>query len=71
MRALMLAVLLAATVALFGTTSSVQAAPANGAIINDQAVKTDSVVHVQHWRWRSRHWRGRCHYRAWSRWGWC
>ena len=71
MRALMLALLLAAGVALFGTTSSVSAAPANGVTINDQANTTSAVVHVQHWRWRSRHFRPRCHYRRWSRWGWC
>jgi len=71
MRALMLALLLAFGVALFGTTSSVSAAPANGAAISDQATVTSPVVHVQHWRWGSRGWRHRCHYRRWSRWGWC
>ena len=68
MRALMLALLLAFGVALFGTTSSVSAAPANGTAISDQAAKTNSVVHVQHWRWRSRRAYVGCHTRPWSRW---
>jgi len=70
MRAIILAAIVAAGVGFIGT-SAVSAAPANGVTINETANANTSIVKVQHYRWRSRHWRHRCHYRRWSRWGWC
>ena len=71
MRSIVLAAVVAAGVGFIGT-SGASAAPANGVTINDTAHVNNSVVKVQHYRWRSRHWRHRnCHYRRWSRWGRC
>ena len=71
MRKVLIAALIAAGLGFVGS-ASVSAAPVNGTIINESAnVQTDNVVKVQHWWRRSRHWRNRCHYRRWSRWGWC
>ncbi|MGH6728426.1 MAG: hypothetical protein ACREB8_18070 [Pseudolabrys sp.] len=70
MRAMILALLVAAGVGLMGA-SNASAAPANGVTINDSANLNNSVIKVQHWRWRSRHaWR-RCHYRHRSGWYRC
>lgn len=72
MRSIVFATLIAAGLGLAGVTTA-SAAPANGAVINDTAtVTTNHVIKVQHWWRRSRYWRRhRCHYRRWSRWGWC
>lgn len=69
MRTLILAAIVAAGIGFIGT-SGASAAPASGVTINDSATVANPIVKVQHWRWRSRHWR-RCHYRRWSRWGGC
>ena len=86
MRAILLAMLVAAGIGLVGT-AGVSAAPINGAVIGDAANATSPVETVQHWRWGSGgHWRWgsgghwrygsrgpgrRCH-RPWSsRWWWC
>ena len=63
MRAIFLAVLLAAGIGLVGA-SNVSAAPANGVAIGEGANQNSNVAQVQHWRWgsRGRHWR-RCHFR--------
>jgi len=68
MRALLVALLLAAGVGLFAPISSASAAPANGVTINETANANSAIVHVQHWRWGSRARRGGCHTRPWSRW---
>lgn len=72
MRSIVFATLIAAGLGLAGATTA-SAAPANGAVINDTAtVTTNHVIKVQHWWERSRRWhRRRCHFRHWSRWGWC
>ena len=72
MRAIILAAIVAMGVGLIGP-STASAAPANGVTINDSANLNTSTVKVQHYRWRSRHWRRgwyRCHYRHRS-WGRC
>jgi hypothetical protein len=70
MRAIFLAVLVAAGIGLVGA-SNVSAAPANGVAIGENAAQNSNVTQVQHWRWRSgRHW-NRCHARRWSRWYRC
>ena len=55
MRAILLAMLVAAGLGLAGT-SGVSAAPASGAVIGDAATATDHVTQVRwgHWRWGSR-----------------
>jgi hypothetical protein len=78
MRKIVFATLIAAGLGLAGATTA-SAAPVNGTvihdsatIINDSAKEGAPVVKVQHWWRRSRGWRrSRCHYRRWSRWGWC
>jgi hypothetical protein len=70
MRAIILALLVAAGIG-FAGTANVSAAPANGAAIHDTATLNNPVVKVQHSRWRSRHWRHWCHTRRWSRWRRC
>jgi hypothetical protein len=67
MRALILAVIVAAGIGFIGT-SGASAAPANGVSIGQTATVNNAVVKA-HWRGRSR-WRHRCHYRGRSR-GWC
>lgn len=69
MRAIILALLVAAGIAFIGT-ANVSAAPASGVTINESANLNNSIVKVQHSRWRSRHWH-RCHTRDWSRWRRC
>jgi len=78
MRKIVFATLIAAGLGLAGATTA-SAAPVNGTVIHDSAVAVQEtakeaapVVKVQHWWRRSRYgWRHRCHYRHWSRWGWC
>ncbi len=71
MRAIILAVLVAAGIGLVGT-SGVSAAPASGVAIGEAARVDNAIVQVQHWRRRS-HWRWgsrsyrRCHMSGWSR----
>jgi len=70
MRAVLLAVIVAAGIGFIGI-SNASAAPANGVTINESANTNQSIVKVQHWRWGSRgRWRHRCHYRYRS-WGRC
>jgi len=77
MRAIFLAVLVAAGIGLVGA-SNVSAAPISGAVIGESANHDSNVTKVQHWRWGSGgHWRWgsrgrwhRCHYRYRS-WGRC
>lgn len=69
MRSIVLAAIMAAGIGLAGA-SVATAAPASGTAI-DQSAKQGSTVTQVHWRGRSRHWRHRCHYRRYSRWGWC
>jgi len=67
MRAIILALLVAVGIGFVGTTN-VSAAPANGVTINESANLSNSIVKVQHYRWRSRHWRHHwCHTRRWRR----
>jgi hypothetical protein len=76
MRAIILAVLVAAGIGL-AFTPTVNAAPANGFTIGEDAAQNSNVTKVQHWRWGSRRgWRrgggwNRCHARRWSRWYRC
>jgi hypothetical protein len=82
MRAIILAVLVTMGIGL-ATAPSVNAAPANGVVIDEGATQNSNVTHVQHWRWGSRrggHWRwgsrggrpwGRCHIRYRSGWVRC
>ena len=59
MRAILLAMLVAAGIGLVGSVG-VSAAPINGAAIGNAADATSPVETVQHWRWGSRgggHWR--------------
>lgn len=67
MRAIILAVLVAAGIGL-AATPTVSAAPANGVAIGATANHESNLTKVQHWRWGSRRWRGGCHVRGWSRW---
>ena len=70
MRAIILAGLVAVGIGL-AFTPTVNAAPANGIAISEDAAQNSNVTKVQHWRWGSRrHWR-RCHHRRWSRWYRC
>jgi hypothetical protein len=77
MRAIILAVLVAAGIGLAAGASTVSAAPASGVTINESATVNNAVVNV-HWRGRSG-WRrggrwgggGGCHYRYRSSWGPC
>ena len=75
MRAIILAVLVTMGIGL-ATAPTVNAAPANGVVIDEGATQNSNVTNVQHWRWGSRgrggHWRwgsrggrpwGRCHFR--------
>ncbi len=65
MRAIILAVLIAAGIGLVGT-ANVSAAPASGASIGEAAQVDTSVVQVQHYRRRS-HWRWGSRSRGWDR----
>lgn len=67
MRAIILAVLVAAGIGLVGA-ANVSAAPINGAAVG---APDSNITTVQHWRWGSRGRWHRCHYRRWSRWGRC
>lgn len=74
MRAIILAVLVAAGIGLVGT-ANVSAAPISGTAIG---APDSNVTQIQHWRWGSRrHWRWgsrggpRCHYRHRSGWYRC
>jgi hypothetical protein len=77
MRAILLAVLVAAGIGLAGS-AGVSAAPINGAVIGDAANAASPLEQVQHrrwgsgghWRWRSRGIR-RCHRPYSSRWVLC
>jgi hypothetical protein len=69
MRAIILAAIVAAGIGFIGI-SNVSAAPASGVTINESATLNNSIVKVQHYRWRSRH-RHWCHTRNWSRWRRC
>ena len=53
MRAILLAMLVAAGIGLVGS-AGVSAAPINGAAIGNAADATSPVETVQHWRWGSR-----------------
>ena len=67
MRTILLAMLVAAGIGLVGT------AGVSAMSINAMGLKnapTDNLTQVQHWRWGSRRYRARCHYR-WRSWGWC
>jgi len=66
MRAILLAMLVAAGIGLVGT-AGVSAAPISGAVIGDAATATSPVAQVQHWRWGSRGWRRGGHWRFGSR----
>ena len=78
MRAIILAILVAVGIGL-SFTPMVNAAPASGFAISEDAAQSSNVTKVQHWRWGSRrHWRWgsrgggeRCHARRWSRWYRC
>ncbi len=76
MRAIILAMLVAVGIGL-GFMPTVNAAPANGVAISQDAADSSNVTKVQHWRWGSRrggHWRwgsrsrGGCHWRGRSGW---
>ena len=74
MRAIILAVLVAAGIGLVGT-ANISAAPINGAAVG---APDSNVTQIQYWRWGSRrHWRGgyggwsRCHFRYRSGWYRC
>jgi hypothetical protein len=64
MRAIILAVLVAAGIGFVGA-SNVSAAPANGVAIGENANHSSDVTQVY---WRRG---GRCHARRWSRWYRC
>jgi hypothetical protein len=70
MRAIILAVIVAAGIGFIGTPAA-SAAPANGVTINETAAANNAVIKA-HWRGRSGWRRGwhRCHYRHRS-WGRC
>ena len=68
MRTLIIAAIVAAGIGFIGT-SGASAAPASGVTIHETANANNAIVKVQHYRWRSRHWR-RCHY-AYRSWGRC
>jgi hypothetical protein len=66
MQAILFAMLVAGSVALFGT-SNVSAAAVNGSAIDDAATALDIVGEVQHWRYGSDfHSRRRSHFRRGS-----
>jgi hypothetical protein len=79
MRAIFLAVLIAAGIGLVGA-SNISAAPIGGAAIGESANHDSNVMKVQHWRWgsgghyrwgsRGYH-RHRCHFRYRSGSYWC
>jgi hypothetical protein len=71
MRKIVFATLIAAGLGFVGW-STASAAPAAGTAIHESSQQVTPVVKVQHWWRRSRwHRRNRCHYRRWSRWGYC
>jgi hypothetical protein len=70
MRAVILAVIVAAGIGFIGTQTA-SATPANGVTINEAASVNTAVVQKAHWRGRSRWgWRGGggCHWRWRSGW---
>jgi hypothetical protein len=70
MRSIVIAAVIAAGLGLAGVTAA-SAVPASGTNIGIAAQHDSQIQKVQHWRWGSRRWWRRCHYRRWSRWGRC
>jgi len=78
MRAIILAVLVAAGIGLAGAPT-VSAAPISGTAIGENATHDTNITKVQHWRWRSHRrwgsgggWGGPgCHVQGSSRWVRC